>query len=104
LRYELDAGLPVSAMHNAAAPTKDQREFAGQRMPLVDDELGAPRRDFADDAIERRSFALRLDMRQIVDLVARALAELCALAARRALVELAETLVLHELTQRTPTG
>src|SRR5262245_56645198 len=102
LRHELHAGLAISAMHNAAAPAEDQREFARKTVPLIDDELGAARGNLADDAIELRPDAIRLHMSQVVDVVTRALAEiralvaLCTLAAHRTLVELTESPLLPE--------
>src|SRR5262245_33438400 len=82
-RHELDAELPVGAMHDATAPAEDQGEFVGHGTQRVDGELGAARRQIADDAADRRSAVDRLHMRQILDLVTRAPAKLAETLGRR---------------------
>ena len=63
-------------MHHAAAAAEQQRELAGQLLLPPHRQLGAVRRDIADDAAGQRRFSIEIDMRGVVHLVADTLAQL----------------------------
>jgi hypothetical protein len=74
--HELNADLAIELPHHPAATAEEKREFIGKLLLLPHRQLGAIRRDIADDAVEQRRSAIEVEIRRIVHFVSETLAQI----------------------------